>query len=201
LVLGFLLLAGGLAFLGCQEKVTSFDLIIKKAKIINGTGSPWFKADLATKKDKIAALGRLSNFQAKKVIDATGLVVTPGFIDVPTHCDRNIAQIPTADYYVLQGVTTVIGGNCGRHPFPLAEFFAKLEKEGILLNFGCLVGHNTIRRKDMGYKMEAPPGEELTEMKKLIEQEMEAGALGFSTGLAYLPGIYSKTDEIVISRI
>jgi len=70
-----------------------------------------------------------------------------------------------------------------------------------LLNFGCLVGHNTIRRKDMGYKMEAPPGEELTEMKKLIEQEMEAGALGFSTGLAYLPGIYSKTDEIVISRI
>jgi len=128
-------------------------------------------------------------------------VVTPGFIDVPTHCDRNIAQIPTADYYVLQGVTTVIGGNCGRHPFPLAELFAKLEKEGILLNFGCLVGHNTIRRQIMGYKMEVHTDEELTEMKKLIEQEMEAGALGFSTGRAYLPGIYSKTNEIVISRI
>lgn len=195
--LGLVLVAGCLSLFNCQKKLTTFDLIIKDAQIINGTGSPWFKADLAINGDKIMAIGKLSSSQAKKLIDATGLVVTPGFIDVHTHCDRDIVEMPTADNYILQGVTTVIGGNCGGHPFPLAELFAQLEKEGISIHFGCLVGHNTIRRQVMGYKMEAPTDEEMEEMKKLIDQEMRSGALGFSTGLAYLPGIYSTTDEIV----
>ncbi|UCE21483.1 MAG: amidohydrolase family protein, partial [Candidatus Aminicenantes bacterium] len=99
--------------------------------------------------------------------------------------------------YIYQGVTSVIGGNCGGHPFPLKELFSKIEDKGTSLNFGCLVGHNTIRREVMGMKMEAPYKEELERMKSLIHQEMEAGALGFSTGLSYLPGAYSGKEELV----
>lgn len=196
-ILGIGVLVLSLVGLRCQGKEYSYDLIIKNGQVINGTGSPWYKADIGIKGDKIVAIGRLDESQAKRVIDATGLVVTPGFIDVHTHCDRGITRIPTADNYIMQGVTTVIGGNCGGHPFPLADLFSELEREGISLNFGCLIGHNTIRREVMGYKMEAPTTEEMEEMKKLINQEMKAGAVGFSTGLAYLPGIYSTTDEIV----
>lgn len=196
-IIGMGILAFSLLGFNCQEKETPYDLIIKNGQVINGTGSPWYKADIALKGDKIAAIGRLDESQARKIIDASGLIITPGFIDVHTHCDRGIARIPTADNYILQGVTTVIGGNCGGHPFPLADLFRQLEKEGISLNFGCLIGHNTIRRQVMGYKMETPSPEEMEKMKRLIDQEMKSGALGFSTGLAYLPGIYATTGEIV----
>ncbi len=124
-------------------------------------------------------------------------MVTPGFIDVHTHCDRGIRRIPTVDNYALQGVTTIIGGNCGGHPFPLSKLFQEIEKNGTSLNFGCLIGHNTIRREVMGYKMEPPTQEEMDKMKALVDQEMRAGGLGFSTGLSYLPGIYSQTEEII----
>jgi N-acyl-D-amino-acid deacylase len=197
IVLCFGILAFVFFNLRCKGKEVPYDLIITEGKIINGEGNPWFRADVAIKGDKIVAIGHLDETLARKVINARGLIVAPGFIDVHTHCDRGIAQIPTADNYLLQGVTTVVGGNCGGHPFPLAELFKKLEKTGISLNFACLIGHNTIRRQVMGYKMEAPTPEEMTEMKRLIENEMKAGAVGFSTGLAYLPGIYSTTEEIV----
>jgi len=195
----FFLALVGLAIFGlqCSSREMPYDLIIKGGHVINGAGNPWFKADIAIKGDKIVAIGRLDESLAKKVINAEGLMVTPGFIDVHTHCDRGISRIPTADNYLLQGVTTVVGGNCGGHPFPLAELFKKLEETGISLNFACLIGHNTIRRQVMGYKMEAPTPEEMAEMKRLIDQEMKAGAVGFSTGLAYLPGIYSTTEELV----
>ncbi|UCE42788.1 MAG: D-aminoacylase [Candidatus Aminicenantes bacterium] len=174
-----------------------FSLLIKDGFILDGTGNPWFKGDIGINGKKIAEIGNLSNKKAGKTIDASGLVISPGFIDVHTHCDREIIEVPTVDNYILQGVTTVVGGNCGGHSYPIADLFLKLEENGMSINFGCLVGHNTIRREVMELKMEPPTAHELDRMKALIRQEMEAGALGFSTGLSYLPGVYSDMTELV----
>jgi N-acyl-D-amino-acid deacylase len=191
----------GLFFLfsvwACVPFAKKFDFVIQNGFIIDGTGNPWFKADIGIQGGRIVRIGSIDGKQAKKIIDAQGLIVSPGFIDIHTHCDRGIVRIPTVDNYIYQGVTSVIGGNCGGHPFPLKELFKKIEDQGIALNFGCLVGHNTIRREVMGMKMEAPSEEEMESMKSLIYQEMEAGALGFSTGLSYLPGTYSEKEELV----
>jgi len=191
----------GLVLLVCLSNCTflekPYDLVIKNGIIIDGTGNPWFKSDIGLKKQKIVRIGFIDESQAKKSIDASNLIVSPGFIDIHTHCDRKIAEVPTVDNYIYQGVTTVIGGNCGGHPFPLKEHFKKIEDKGTSVNFGCLIGHNTIRRKTMGFKMEAPTKEEMEEMKVLVDEEMKAGAMGFSTGLSYLPGIFSETEEIV----
>lgn len=181
----------------CPTAPRPYDIVIKNGFIIDGAGNPWFKADIAVRGDRIAAIGQVDTSRASRLIDAEGLHVTPGFIDVHTHCDRGTVERPTVDNYVMQGVTTVIGGNCGDHPYPLEDLFQKIEAEGLSVNFGCLVGHNTIRSEVMGYRMEAPSPAEMTEMKRLIDQEMRAGGLGFSTGLSYLPGIYSNTEELV----
>lgn len=185
-----------ISFLACSSR-EPYSLVIKNGLIVNGTGKKPFVSDVAIRGDRVVKVGRLKDAKALETVDASGMVVAPGFIDVHTHADRRIGDVPTADNYLLQGVTTVIGGNCGSHPFPLSELFARLEKQGIAINFGCLVGHNTIREKVMGMKTEDPTPEEMAEMKRLIEEEMKAGGLGFSTGLAYLPGTYSKTEEIV----
>ncbi|MFQ6069680.1 MAG: amidohydrolase family protein [Candidatus Aminicenantales bacterium] len=181
----------------CSPSSKTFDLVIRGGIIVDGSGNPWFKADIAIKDRLIRRIGRIADARAKRTIGAQGLIVSPGFIDIHTHCDRGILRVPTVDNYIHQGVTTVIGGNCGGHPFPLKDFFQKLRKKGISPNFGCLVGHNTIRREVMGYKMEQPTAEEMARMKSLVEEEMKAGGLGFSTGLSYLPGIYSTTEELV----
>jgi N-acyl-D-amino-acid deacylase len=186
-----------LALFSCGPQAKSYDLIITNGFIIDGTGNPWFKGDIAIKGEKIVEIGSIPDNRAKKTVDAQNLTVCPGFIDIHTHCDRGIGNTPTVDNYIYQGVTTVIGGNCGGHPFPIREHFKKIEENGISINFACLVGHNTIRREVMGYKMDSPTEEELQKMKALIEEEMKAGAIGFSTGLSYLPGIYSKTEELV----
>jgi N-acyl-D-amino-acid deacylase len=184
-------------FLAVSCTNQTYDLVIKNGLIVDGTGEMAYKSDIAIKGNRIAKIGSIKENRALEIIDATGLVVTPGFIDVHTHCDRGIERVPTVDNYIFQGVTTVIGGNCGGHRYPLAKLYEDLELEGISINFGSLIGHNTIRREVMEYKMEAPTEEEMTQMKALVDQEMKAGGLGFSTGLSYLPGIYSKTEEIV----
>ncbi len=181
----------------CTPAEKPYDLVIQGGLVLDGSGNPWFKGDIGIKNKMIAEIGPIDPSQARKIIDAQGLTVTPGFIDVHTHCDRGIRRIPTVDNYALQGVTTVIGGNCGGHPFPLRDLFQDIEKKGTSLNFGCLIGHNTIRKEVMGYKMELPSKDEMDEMKSLVDQEMRAGGLGFSTGLSYLPGIYSRTEEII----
>ena len=181
---------------GCSPKKPAYDILITGGTVFDGTGSPAIQADIAIRGDRIVRIGAI-NGKAAREINADGLYVTPGFIDVHTHCDRGIVEVPTVDNYILQGVTSVIGGNCGGHQYPLSALFEKLEKQGISPNFGSLIGHNTIRREVMGMKMSLPDRDELAGMIRLITGEMEAGALGFSTGLAYLPGIYSKTEEIV----
>jgi N-acyl-D-amino-acid deacylase len=178
----------------CGEQ--SYDLVITNGTLVDGTGAEAYSADIAIRGSRIVKIGSLKKKRAIDTIDASGLIVSPGFIDVHTHCDRGIKRVSTVDNYIFQGVTTVIGGNCGGHRFPLAKLFQDLEESGISINFGSLVGHNTIRREVMEYKMEEPSDGEMTQMKALIDQEMRSGGLGFSTGLSYLPGIYSKTEEI-----
>jgi N-acyl-D-amino-acid deacylase len=175
----------------------SFDLAILNGRIIAGDGNPWYAADIGIRGDRIVKIGRIKRGEAKQIIDARGLFVAPGFIDIHTHADRSILKIPTADNYIFQGVTTVLGGNCGGHRYPLKDLFAKIKRNGVSLNFCSLAGHNTIRREVMGLKMAAPTVEEMKRMKELLHQEMAAGAVGFSTGLAYMPGTYAKTEELV----
>jgi len=173
-----------------------YDLVIKNGKIIDGTGNPWFIADIGIKGKFIKKIGFIEDSKGKKVIDARGLVVSPGFIDVHTHAE-GIEKNPRIENYSFQGVTTVIAGNCGGHSYPLKEHFRKLKTKGISINYGSLVGHNTIRDIVMGKKQALPNEEEMKRMKKLLEQELKDGGLGLSTGLAYMPGIYSNTEELV----
>lgn len=178
-------------------KSPSYDLIIRGAWVLDGTGNPWFRADVGVRGRRIAALGDLGREKTRRFLEARGFVVCPGFIDLHTHCDQDLLEMPGADNYLSQGVTTVIGGNCGDHPLPLRDLFRRLSEKGIGPNFGSLAGHNTIREKVMGFARRPPTGEEMGRMKRLVEEEMRAGALGLSTGLSYLPGIYADTDELV----
>jgi N-acyl-D-amino-acid deacylase len=186
-----------LLFGGCAARKQKYDIIVKGGRVIDGSGNPWYPADVGIRNGKIAAIERfLDEGEADKVVRARGLIVAPGFIDVHTHVDSGLLKTPSVENYISQGVTTVVGGNCGGHEYPLGEFFAAAEK-GISLNIAMLAGHNTIRQEVMGLKMEAPTAEEMSRMKSLLDQEMKSGAIGLSTGLAYLPGVYSKTEEIV----
>ncbi len=185
-------------FLFCADSENQqYDLVIKSGKIIDGTGNPWFYGDVGIRGNRIVKIGEIDAVEAGKIIDAKGLFVVPGFIDVHTHVDRLIDSVTTVDNYLLQGVTTTVGGNCGGSVFPLKELFEKLDRKGIAVNFASLVGHNTIRGKVMGRGDKQPTEDEMAEMKKLVRQEMESGAIGISTGLAYVPGRYSETEEII----
>jgi len=186
-----------------QPVTPEFDLVITGGRIIDGTGNPWFFADIAVKDGRIAEIGRVAPERAARVIDARGKVVAPGFIDVHAHIEDGleiggIEKRPLAENYLRMGVTSVITGNCGFSRLPLGEWFAKLEKMGVSINLGSLAGHNDIRRKGMGGDFNRPPTpEELQRMRELTAQAMRDGAVGFSSGLEYVPGTYAKTDELV----
>ncbi len=180
---------------GCS---TSYDVVIKDGTIYDGTGAPPFVADIGVADGAIKTIGAIKK-TAVLTIDAAGSVVSPGFIDMHTHCDSGLPteKGKNAKNYLMQGVTTVVTGNCGGGTFRVQEFFGKLETQGIGLNVVHLVGHGTIRASVMGQEARAPTDEELDQMKKLIVQGMEEGAAGLSTGLFYAPGSYAKTDEII----
>lgn len=195
LVLAFMLVA---MFSGCQVSEQKYDLAIINGMVIDGSGNPWFLADIGIRDEKIVAIkDKIDLKEASQTIEASGLVVAPGFIDIHTHTDRDLVEIPGCENYVSQGVTTLIGGNCGGHEFPLESLFQKIEEKGIACNFASLAGHNTIRREVMGMKADQPSSEEINQMKDLLRQEMRTGAIGLSTGLSYLPGTYSETEELV----
>jgi N-acyl-D-amino-acid deacylase len=183
-----------------------FDLVITRGRVVDGSGNPWFEADIALKDGKIAAMGKIAADRGARSIDALGKTVAPGFIDVHTHIESEIESIPTADNFSRMGVTSVITGNCGSSFLEIGEFLSRLEKSGVSINVGSLVGHNSIRREAMGGNYDRPPSsEELQRMRELAEKAMREGAVGISTGLIYIPGTYSKTDEIaelakVVSR-
>jgi N-acyl-D-amino-acid deacylase len=173
-----------------------FDVIIRHGRVVDGSGNPAFFADVAVKDGRITEIGRVSG-SAKSEIDAKGLIVAPGFIDVHTHADE-IGEMPLAENFVRMGVTTVVVGNCGGSALDVAKLFREVEATNVAINVATLIGHNTVRQKAMGGSFDRPPTpEELATMKSLVEQAMKDGAVGLSTGLIYLPGVFSKTDEIV----
>lgn len=175
----------------------SYDMVIGNGKIIDGTGNSWFYGDVAIKDGKIISIGKFDRAQTQYYIDAKGLMVAPGFIDVHTHVESSILNVPTADNFVLDGVTSVITGNCGGSSVDIKSFFNRLDSIRTSVNLATLVGHNSVRAKVMGESDRDPSPEEQLKMEKLVEECMQNGAVGLSTGLIYLPGMYSKTPEVV----
>ncbi|MES1217350.1 MAG: D-aminoacylase [Bacteroidota bacterium] len=176
---------------------SQYDVIIKNGRIIDGTGNSWYNADIAVKDGKIVFIGKMNSINAGKVIDANGLIVAPGFIDVHAHIENSVFEKPTADNYIYDGVTTVITGNCGGSADDLKKFFFQVDSMHTSINVASLYGHNTIRKLAMGLDNRPATPVELQKMQQLMEQGMKDGAVGLSTGLIYLPGMYANTDEVV----
>ena len=173
----------------------TFDTIICGGRVVDGTGNPARFADVGIKAGRIITVGRIKD-DAKSVIDATGMIVAPGFVDVHTHADEIVEQ-PRAENFLRMGVTTLVVGNCGASELSVGKYFSDIKRTGVSPNIVTLIGHNTVREKAMRGSFDRPPtAEELEKMKQLVKQAMEDGAAGLSTGLIYLPGVFSKTDEI-----
>jgi len=204
---------------------SSFDLVIKGGLVVDGTGNPWLRKDIGITNGKITGLGHITE-DSGKTMDATGMIVSPGFIDLHNHSDFTILAYPSAENHIMQGVTTAVVGNCGLSLAPvnpnnlallkrylspflrsgfdygwewrtLAEFYQKVEKQDISLNLAPLVGQGAIRLAVKGFDSTGPSAEEMNQMKKLLAQSLEDGAFGMSTGLVYLPGCYSSTEELI----
>lgn len=192
-----LALAGALTTAGAQQQ-PEWSLLIRNGTVVDGTGAPRYAADIAVQGDRIVALSRtpLDPRRAARVLDATGLIVAPGFIDLHAHIDP-LLRLPDAKSHVTQGVTLALGGPDGSGPFPLAAYLDSAQRAGLGMNVAYLVGHNTVRRAVMGTADRAPTAEELARMIALIRQGMGDGAFGISTGLRYVPGFYSKVDEVI----
>lgn len=173
------------------------DVLIKNGKIIDGTGNSWFYGDIAVKDGKIAAIGKLTSWRSAKTIDATGLIVAPGFIDVHTHIEDDEARNPFATNFIYDGVTTVITGNCGASNIDIKKYLKYLDSLRLSVNTATFIGHNDVRKEVMGKANRKPTDAEMRKMEAIVDQAMKDGAVGFSTGLIYIPGTYSSTDEIV----
>lgn len=200
-----------------------YDILFKNARIVDGTGNPSFYGDVAVKDSRIGAVGRIANSEARRTVDLDGLTISPGFIDLHTHSDFTLPLFPRAASMVRQGVTTQLVGNCGFSPFPvvperldllksysafidgglswdwrtLTDFANMLESLPLASNVAFQVGHGTVRIAAMGFENRDPTLAEVETMEKFIAQAMEEGAFAFSSGLIYVPGIYSRTAELV----
>jgi N-acyl-D-amino-acid deacylase len=178
------------------RQAARYDLVIAGGTVIDGTGRAGIVTDVAIKDGKIAAMGRIPRSQARQVVDASGLVVSPGFIDVHTHAD-GLVDRPAAANFTRMGVTTVVAGNCGGSALDVGAALAALRETPGAVNFATLIGHNTVRSAVMGSDNRPPRPSDMTRMKSLVWKAMADGAVGFSTGLQYVPGTYAQTPEIV----
>ncbi|MBM3725469.1 MAG: D-aminoacylase [Acidobacteria bacterium] len=174
-----------------------FDLLIVNGRLVDGMGNPWFRGDLGVRAGRIAAMGNLAGKTADRTLNVDGRIVAPGFIDVHTHIEGDVEKLPAAANFVLDGVTTMVTGNCGGSVTAVAEWFERLTKLDLGANVATLIGHNAVRRAVMGDANRDATPEELDRMRALIDQAMRDGAAGFSTGLIYIPGTYSNTAEVV----
>ncbi len=173
-------------------------IVIVNARVIDGSGGPSRNVNVRIVEDRIAAIGNFEPSATDTLVDSGGLVLSPGFIDVHSHHANGLLEMPGALAAVSQGTTTIVAGPDGRHKYPLAEFFVSLETSPVAINVASFAGHGTLRNQVMAedYQRYATP-DELAEMVILLRTEMEAGALGLSTGLEYDPGSFSSTDELV----
>jgi N-acyl-D-amino-acid deacylase len=182
-----------------------YDVLIRNARILDGTGTPAVTGDVGILADKIVAVGKLDGATAARTIDARQHVLGPGFIDVHTHVELKmgfgavgpVEKVPNADNFIRDGVTTLITGNCGHSETDLPAFFSRLEKARIAVNLGSLIGHNDVRRVAMGEANRKATAGEISRMKEVVARAMRDGAVGFSTGLVYVPGTYSDTEEVI----
>ncbi|MDR7515989.1 MAG: D-aminoacylase [Armatimonadota bacterium] len=199
------------------------DLVFRRARIVDGTGNPWFPGDVGVEGDRIARLGDLTGTAARRVIDLEGQVLAPGFIDLHTHSDFSLPVFPRAESMVSQGVTTQLVGNCGFSPFPVAParlemlrawvaafdagipwswtdaagFAAHLDALPLACNVALQVGHGAVRVAAMGFDDRRPSAAELGAMRRLLAEAFEQGVFGFSTGLIYPPGSFADTEELI----
>ena len=162
-VLFFLLISVGISF------GQDYDILIKNGKVVDGSGNPWFYGDIGIIKGKIVAIGKLSG-SAAKTLDAKGLIVAPGFIDVHTHIEGNDLVVPTAPNFILDGVTSVVTGNCGSSNTDIARYFRQLDSVKTSINVATLVGHNDVREAVMGESQRDPTAEEQKKMEELVEK-------------------------------
>jgi N-acyl-D-amino-acid deacylase len=183
-------------FVSCQKQ--KFDLIIRNAVIYDGSGNASVKGDVGINADTIAAIGDLSKAEATYSVDANGMALAPGFIDTHSHHSGGLKKNPDALAVVSQGVTTIIIGQDGSSYLPLSDYFDHLRDSPVAINIGSYSGHNSIRDQVLGkdFKRHAT-AIEVDSMVKLLKKDMDAGALGFSTGLEYDPGIYSQKEEVM----
>ena len=183
---------------GAQE----YDLLIRNARVVDGTGAPWQRSDVAVRGDTIVAVSPATQASGRRVVDAGGRVLAPGFIDLHTHAWPAILQRPLAENYARQGVTTLVGGPDGSSPLPLGASLDKIAALPPALNFASFVGHGALRTAAMGGANRAPDAPELARMQELARTAMREGAFGLSTGLFYLPGSFARTDEVAaVARV
>lgn len=209
-----------------KKSVNNYDIIIKNGKVVDGTGNPWFKSDIGILEDKIAYIGKMNNEKSKIVIDASGLFVCPGFIDVHSHADLTVMQYPGCESSILQGVTTSVVGNCGWSLAPINDFsrnlvrkyyspilqqndnckwdwnsfrqyYNKITHQKINMNLVPLVGHGTIRMAVKGFSKKDITANEIKKMQFLLRESLEDGAFGISVGLGYPPGGYVDIEELI----
>lgn len=173
------------------------DLIIKNARVLDGTGNSWYKADIAIIGNQIFEISLSIKKPAKKIIDAKNQILAPGFIDVHTHIEGDEQTTPTAESFIYDGVTTVITGNCGSSQTDINKYLSCIDSIKLSINVGVLIGHNDVRKAVMGKANRDPNAEELYKMEAVVAKAMQDGAIGLSTGLIYIPGTYSKTPEII----
>ena len=192
-----LLLALLLAPVALQAQAPTYDLILRGGRIVDGTASPWYSADIAVTGDTIARIAPAITDQAKRVVNVKGLIVAPGFIDIHTHARRGIFEVPTADNYVRQGVTTLIEGPDGGSPIPLAPFLDKVAATRITPNFAMFIGQGSVRSEVMGEVDRPATRDELEKMRAIVTQGMHEGAFGLSSGLFYVPGAFTPTEEVI----
>jgi dihydroorotase/N-acyl-D-amino-acid deacylase len=174
-----------------------FDILIRNGRILDGAGNPWFRGDVGIRGDRIAAIGHLPGATAHRTIDARQQIVAPGFIDVHNHSREAMFEVPGGENFIRQGVTSIIEGNDGSSPIPLAPFFEKTAATRLAVNVGAFVGHGSVRREILGAADRKATPAELEQMRRLVRQGMEQGALGLSTGLFYIPGAFAPTEEVV----
>ena len=173
------------------------DIIFKHATVVDGTGSKPFVADVAIEDHTIVEIGTI-NSSSREVIDASNLILTPGFIDVHTHDDFALTKQPDMSFKTLQGVTTVVTGNCGTSAVPIAEWMSKVENVKPAVNVVSLIGHGSIRERVIGRtENREATNAELKTMIGLVEEALDAGSVGISTGLVYVPGAFSSLEEVI----
>ena len=178
------------------------DILIRNGKILDGTGNSWYYSDIAIKDGRISQIGKQLSLDASKIIDARGLIVSPGFIDVHTHLEGDEVKDPAATSFIMDGVTTCITGNCGSSHTDVGKYLRWIDSLKLSINVATLIGHNDVRKSVMGRANREASADEMKSMENIVDRAMNDGALGFSTGLIYIPGTYTRTPEIVsLARI